>query len=167
MTDKEIVIMAQNDAREKRRTMLPEDFGSLETMLYNQIYYLCRDYDEGAVPKDEARKLKTKYLQEYGRICLKREIYSDHMRRMVTISQVLGDVDKNGCERCKRAARVFDGREPVRDTSDKTHGVLVEVIRKAKYDYSRDLTDRTEDDYIAEAIMDAGFYERVGVHNDK
>lgn len=184
MTDKEIVIMAQNDAREKRRTVLPEGFGSLETMLYNQIYYLCRDYDEGAVPKDEARKLKTKYLQEYGRICLKREIYSDHMRRMVTISQVLGDVEKNGCERCKRAARVFDGREPVRDTSlvtaapserwgftsrptgrtsDKIHGVLVEVIRKAKRDYSQDYTDRTEDDYIAEAIMDAGFYERVGV----
>ena len=51
----------------------------------------------------------------------------------------------------------------MRDTSDEIHGVLVEVIRKAKYDYSRDLTDRTEDDYIAEAIMDAGFYERVEV----
>lgn len=163
MTDKEIVIMAQNDAREKRRAVLPEGFGSLETMLYQQIFYLCRDYDEGNIPKDEARKLKTKYLQEYGRICLKRDIYSDHMKRMVTISQVLGDVEKNGCERCRRAVRVFDGREPVRDTSDKIHGVLVEVIRKAKYDYSHDLTDRTEDDYIAEAIMDAGFYERVGV----
>ena len=163
MTDKEIVIMAQNDAREKRRAVLPEDFGSLETMLYQQIFYLCRDYDEGNIPKDEARKLKTKYLQEYGRICLKREIYCDHMRRMVTISQALGDVDKNGCERCRRAARVFDGREPVRDTSDKIHGVLVEVIRQAKRDYSQDYTDRTEDDYIAQAVMDAGFYERVGV----
>ena len=113
MTDKEIVIMAQNDAREKRRAVLPEGFGSLETMLYQQIFYLCRDYDEGNIPKDEARKLKTKYLQEYGRICLKRDIYSDHMKRMVAISQVLGDAEKNGCERCRRAARVFDGRESV------------------------------------------------------
>ena len=161
MTDKEIVIMAQNDAREKRRAVLPEDFGSLETMLYQQIFYLCRDYDEGNIPKEEARKLKTKYLQEYGRICLKREIYSDHMKRMVTISQVLGDVERNGCERCKKAVRVFDGREPVRDTSDEIHGVLVEVIRQAKREYSQDHTDRTEDDYIAEAVMDAGFYERV------
>ena len=163
MTDKEIVIMAQNDAREKRRVVLPVDFGSLETMLYQQIFYLCRDYDEGNIPKDEARKLKTKYLQEYGRIYLKREIYSDHMKRMVTISQVLGDVERNGCERCRRAVRVFDGREPVRDTSDKTHGNLVEVIRKARQDYSQDYTDRTEDDYIAQAVMDAGFYERVEV----
>ena len=163
MTDKEIVIMAQNDAREKRRAVLPVDFGSLETMLYQQIFYLCRDYDEGNIPKDEARKLKTKYLQEYGGICLKREIYSDHMKRMVTISQVLGDVERNGCERCRRAARVFDGREPVCDTSDKTHGILVEVIRQAKRNYSQDHTDRTEDDYIAQAVMDAGFYDRVEV----
>ena len=113
MTDKEIVIMAQNDAREKRRAVLPEDFGSLETMLYQQIFYLCRDYDEGNIPKDEARKLKTKYLQEYGRICLKRDIYCDHMRRMVKISQLLTEADKNGCEICRRVSRVFDGRESV------------------------------------------------------
>ena len=58
---------------------------------------------------------------------------------------------------------MFDGREPVRDSSDKTHGVLVEVIRQVKREYSQDHTDLTEDDYIAQAVMDAGFYERVGV----
>lgn len=163
MTDKEIVRMAQNDAREKRRAVLPEDFGSLETMLYQQIFYLCRDYDEGNIPKDEARKLKTKYLQEYSRICLKREIYDDHARRRVKISQLLTEADKNGCDICRRVSRVFDGREPVRDTSDKTHGILVEIIRQAKRNYSQDHTDRTEDDYIAQAVMDAGFYERVEV----
>lgn len=163
MTDKEIVRMAQNDAREKRRAVLPEDFGSLETMLYQQIFYLCRDYDEGNIPKDEARKLKTKYLQEYSRICLKREIYDDHARRRVKISQLLTEADKNGCDICRRVSRVFDGREPVRDNSDKTHGVLVEIIRQAKREYSQDHTDRTEDDYIAQAVMDAGFYDKVEV----
>lgn len=163
MTDKEIVIMAQNDAREKRRAVLPEGFGSLETMLYQQIYYLCRDFDEGNIPKDDARRLKTQYISEYGQIKLKQDVYCDHMRRMVKISQLLTEADKNGCEICRRVSRVFDGREPVRDTSDKTHGVLVEIIRRAKRDYSQDHTDRTEDDYIAQAVMDAGFYERVGV----
>ena len=43
------------------------------------------------------------------------------------------------------------------------HDKLVEIIQQAKRDYSQDYTDRTEDDYIAEAVMDAGFYERVGV----
>ena len=161
MTDKEIAIMAQNDAREKRRAVLPEGFGSLETMLYQQIYYLCRDFDEGNIPKDDARRLKTQYISEYGQIKLKQDVYCDHMRRMVKISQLLTEADKNGCDICGRVSRVFDGREPVRDTSDKTHGILVEIIRRAKRDYSQDHTDRTEDDYIAEAVMDAGFYERV------
>lgn len=113
MTDKEIVIMAQNDAREKRRAVLPEDFGSLETMLYQQIFYLCRDFDEGHISGDNARKLKTQYINEYGQIKLKQAVYSDHMKRMAAISQVLGDAEKNGCEHCRRAARVFDGREYV------------------------------------------------------
>ena len=43
------------------------------------------------------------------------------------------------------------------------HDKLVEIIRQAKLEYSQDYTDRTEDDYIAEAVMDAGFYERVEV----
>ncbi|MGN1338832.1 MAG: hypothetical protein ACI4WS_00935 [Oscillospiraceae bacterium] len=71
MTDKEIVLMAQNDAREKRRTVLPKDFGALETMLYQQIYYLCRDYDEGNIPKDMARHLKKQYISEYDKVNLK------------------------------------------------------------------------------------------------
>ena len=91
------------------------------------------------------------------------EVYDDHARRRVKISQLLTEADKNGCEICKRVSRVFDGREPVRDNSDKIHGVLVEIIRQAKRDYSQDYTDRTEDDYIAQAVMDAGFYERVEV----
>lgn len=163
MTDKEIVLLAQNDAREKRRTVLPKNFGALETMLYQQIYYLCRDYDEGNIPKDEARRLKTQYINDYGRICLKRDIYDDHAKRRVKISQLLTEADKNGCDICRRVSRVFDGREPVRDTSDKTHGILVEIIRQAKRDYSQDYTDRTEDEYIAQAVMDSGFYERVEV----
>ena len=111
----------------------------------------------------QAKQEKRQSIRNFESLNLKCDIYSDHMRRMVTISQVLGDVERNGCERCRRAVRVFDGREPVRDTSDKTHGILVEVIRQAKREYSQDHTDRTEDDYIAEAVMDAGFYERVEV----
>ena len=91
------------------------------------------------------------------------EVYDDHVRRRVKISQLLTEADKNGCDICRRVSQVFDGREPVHDTSDKTHGILVEIIRRAKRDYSQDHTDRTEDDYIAQAVMDAGFYERVEV----
>ena len=34
------------------------------------------------------------------------------------------------------------------------HDKLVEIIQQAKREYSQDYTDRTEDDYIAEAVLD-------------
>lgn len=113
MTDREIVIMAQNDAREKRRTVLPDDYGALEVMLYQQIYYLCRDFDEGHIPKEEARRLKTQYVGEYGQIKLKQAVYCGHMERMAAISELLLKAEKNGCEYCRKIARIFDGRDNV------------------------------------------------------
>lgn len=147
----------------RKRQPAPDDLALPEQLLYTTARNIYKSYQDGIISLEQAKQEKRQSIRNFESLNLKCDIYSDHMRRMVTISQVLGDVEKNGCERCRRAVRVFDGREPVRDTSDKIHGVLVEVIRKAKYDYSHDLTDRTEDDYIAEAIMGAGFYERVGV----
>lgn len=151
----------------RKRQPAPDDLTLPEQLLYTTARNIYKSYQDGIISLEQAKQEKRQSIRNFESLNLKHDIYSDHMRRMVTISQVLGDVDKNGCERCKRAARVFDGREPVRDTSDKIHGVLVEIIKRAKWLYSHDYTDHTEEDYIAEAIMDAGFYERVGVHNDK
>ena len=145
----------------RKRQPAPDNMTLPEQLLYTTARNIYKSFEDGIITLEQAKIEKQRSIANFeslNRSCL---IYRDHMKRMVTISQVLGDVDKNGCERCRRAVRVFDGREPVRDTSDKIHGVLVEVIRQAKRDYSQDYTDRTEDDYIAQAVMDAGFYERV------
>ena len=151
----------------RKRQPAPDDLTLPEQLLYTTARNIYKSYQDGIISLEQAKQEKRQSIRNFDSLNLKHDIYSDHMRRMVTISQVLGDVERNGCERCRRAVRVFDGREPVRDTSDKIHGVLVEIIRRAKRDYSQYYTDRTEDDYIAQAVMDAGFYERVGVHNDK
>ena len=39
-------------------------------------------------------------------------------------------------------------------TTTNEHDTLVEIISQAKREYSQDYTDRTEDDYIAEAVLD-------------
>lgn len=147
----------------RKRQPAPDDLTLPEQLLYTTARNIYKSYQDGIIGLEQAKQEKRQSIRNFESLNLKCDIYSDHMRRMVTISQVLGDVERNGCERCRRVARVFDGREPVRDTSDKIHGVLVEAIRQAKQEYSQDHTDRTEDDYIAQAVMDAGFYERVGV----
>ena len=157
MTAEEIYELA------RKRQPAPDNMTLPEQLLYTTARNIYKSYSDGIITLEQAKSEKQKSIRDFESLSLKYDIYSDHMKRMVEISQLLSEADKNGCEICRRVSRVFDGREPVRDTSDKIHGVLVEVIRKAKHDYSHDLTDRTEDDYIAEAIMDAGFYERVGV----
>ena len=41
--------------------------------------------------------------------------------------------------------------------ADTAHGNLVEIIRQAENEYHHDLTDRTMEDYIAEAILNSGY----------
>ena len=147
----------------RKRQPAPDNLTLPELCLYTTARNIYKSYYDGIITLEQAKNEKQKSISGFERMNMRYEVYDDHVRRRVKISQLLTEADKNGCEICKRVSRVFDGREPVCDTSDKTHGVLVEVIRKAKQDYSRDYTDHTEEDYIAEAIMDAGFYERVEV----
>ena len=147
----------------RKRLPAPDNLTLPEQLLYTTARNIYKSYRDGIIGLEQAKQEKLQSIRNFGSLNLKYEIYSDHVRRRVKISLLLTEADKNGCEICRRVSRVFDGREPVRDTSDKIHGVLVEVIRQAKREYSQDHTDRTEDDYIAQAVMDAGFYERVEV----
>lgn len=115
---KNIVVMAQNDARNKRMAVMPDGFGALETTLYREIYYLCRAFDDGELSSDAARKSKNLFIGEYSEARRKRDIYDEHMARMVMISQRLADAERRGCECCRNLARVFDGRD-VCDNQDK------------------------------------------------
>ena len=147
----------------RKRQPAPDNLTLPELCLYTTARNIYKSYYDGIITLEQAKNEQQKSISGFERMNMRYEVYDDHVRRRVKISQLLTEADKNGCEICKRVSRVFDGREPVCDTSDKIHGVLVEVIRKAKQDYSRDYTDHTEEDYIAEAIMDAGFYNRVEV----
>ena len=147
----------------RKRQPAPDNLTLPELCLYTTARNIYKSYYDGIITLEQAKNEKQKSISGFERMNMRYEVYDDHVRRRVKISQLLTEADKNGCEICKRVSRVFDGRAPVCDTSDKIHGVLVEVIRKAKQDYSQDYTDHTEEDYIAEAIMDAGFYNRVEV----
>ena len=147
----------------RKRQLAPDNMTLPEQLLYTTARNIYKSYSDGIISLEQAKSEKQKSIRDFESLNLKHDIYSDHMKRMVEISQLLSEADKNGCDICRRVSRVFDGREPVCDTSDKTHGILVDIIRQAKREYSQDHTDRTEDDYIAQAVMDAGFYERVEV----
>ena len=97
----------------RKRQPAPDNLTLPEQLLYTTARNIYKSFEDGVITLQQAKIEKQRSIANFeslNRSCL---IYRDHMKRMVAISQVLGDVDKNGCERCRRAVRVFDGRECV------------------------------------------------------
>ena len=99
----------------RKRQPAPDDLTLPEQLLYTTARNIYKSFEDGIITLEQAKIEKQRSIANFeslNRSCL---IYRDHMKRMVAISQVLGDAEKNGCERCRRVARVFDGREVVSD----------------------------------------------------
>ena len=107
MTAQEIYELA------RKRQPAPDNLTLPEQLLYTTARNIYKSYADGIITLELAKIEKQRSIANFeslNRSCL---IYRDHMKRMAVISQVLGDAEKNGCERCRRVARVFDGRESV------------------------------------------------------
>lgn len=99
----------------RKRQPAPDNLTLPEQLLYTTARNIYKSFEDGVITLEQAKIEKQRSIANFeslNRSCL---IYRDHMKRMVAISQVLGDAEKNGCEHCRRAARVFDGREVVSD----------------------------------------------------
>ena len=109
MTAEEIYELA------RKRQPAPDNMTLPEQLLYTTARNIYKSYSDGLISIEQAKQEKLHSIRNFDSLNLKHDIYTDHMKRMTTISQVLGDAEKNGCEHCKRVARVFDGREVVYD----------------------------------------------------
>ncbi|MBP1544849.1 MAG: hypothetical protein J6A16_12205 [Oscillospiraceae bacterium] len=121
-TVKDIERLALDNSRLDGITFPPEDMPELEKVLYWQLYNLCRLFAAGAVDKNYAKVLKNRYITEYGRADLKRDIYGQAHRRRVHINVALQKGIDDGCEHCRRVLDLLDGKLDSRivDTEDVT-----------------------------------------------
>lgn len=104
--------MTGNEIFELVRTRAPQPDGlSLaELMLYTTARNIYKAYADGLISIEQAKQEKTNAIKAFGIDDLSERSWKDHARRMVMISQVLGEAEKCGCDYCKRVARIFDGR---------------------------------------------------------
>lgn len=109
MTAEEIYELA------RKRQPAPDNLTLPEQLLYTTARNIYKSYADGIISLEQAKQEKQQSISNFESLSRKYDIYIDHMKRMAVISQVLGDAEKNGCERCRRVARVFDGREVVYD----------------------------------------------------
>ena len=97
----------------RKRQTAPDSLTLPEQLLYTTARNIYKAYRDGIISVEQAKQEKRQSIRNFESLNLKYEIYTDHMRRMVKISQLLTEADKNGCEICGRVSRVFDGRESV------------------------------------------------------
>lgn len=91
--------------------MLPEDLPQPQQLLFLSLRSLYREYRNNVISRDEAKKEKGKLLGEYSRAYKNYQIYVNEAQRRNKISRYLSEININGCEKCKLAVRIFDGRE--------------------------------------------------------
>ena len=104
MTSDEIYELA------RKRQPAPDNMTLPEQLLYTTARNIYKSYSDGLISIEQAKQEKLHSIRNFDRLSLENDIYDDHMRRMVTISQVLGEAEKHGCEHCRKVAKIFDGR---------------------------------------------------------
>lgn len=105
MTPEEIDVFA------RKRELLPETAGQSARNLYHSLVMLYKQYRDGIIDEDSARKEKQVLFTQYGINELNERIWTEQARRMAEISKIMTEINKCGCPLCKQIAAIFDGRQ--------------------------------------------------------
>ena len=105
--------MTGNELFDIARKKMPQPDGLTlsELMLFTIARNICKALSDGVIDREQAHKEKLNAIKVFEMDRLSERVWTDSARRMVAISQVLGEAEKNGCEHCRRVAKIFDGRE--------------------------------------------------------
>ena len=104
MSGKDIDTLARADKP------LPEDAGLCDMMLYRILSAIYAEYREGILSASDAKDAKHQAMTKHGDLELWERVFRDHARRMVEIGAVLNEVNHDGCPKCQKIAKIFDGR---------------------------------------------------------
>lgn len=105
MTDKEIETLA------KKGTPLPESATLAESLLYHNMRRLYWEYRNGVVDTEQAKKEKGRLIKQFGVQKLWEDCGQEQYERWRKYLRLVSEVEKCGCEICKRIVRILDGRE--------------------------------------------------------
>lgn len=90
---------------------MPEELSTAEQLLFQKLRCLYVTHRLGRVSLEQGRREKTMILNQFKSDQLAEQIYHQHLRIYNRTGTMLSDAEKSDCERCKRFARILDGRE--------------------------------------------------------
>ena len=99
----------------RKKMPQPDGLSLSELMLFTIARNICKAFSDGVIDREQAHREKLNAIKVFEMDRLSERVWTDSARRMVAISQVLGEAEKNGCEHCRRVAKIFDGRAVIND----------------------------------------------------
>ena len=115
MTEKEIIAAARSAAKACGHPIPPQGLNMVELPLFWGIYYVCRQYRDGELTAQTAKKLKNRIVTEYGQMDLARRSSLETARRMVKINVILGKAERSEASAARELAKelraAFEGRD--------------------------------------------------------
>lgn len=109
--------MTGNEIFDIARKKMPQPDGMTlsELMLFTTARNICKALSDGIIDREQAHREKLNAIKVFDMDSLSERVWAQSARRMVAISQVLGEAEKHGCEYCRKVAKIFDGRIIVND----------------------------------------------------
>lgn len=90
---------------------LPERLDIINLSAYLSFRSLYRDFQNGRLTREQAKKEKKVIQDEYYRGEMQRRCYLESVRRQNAVGGLLTQMARSDCPRCRHAAAVLDGRE--------------------------------------------------------
>lgn len=109
MTADEVIELA------KHNTSLPDDVTLAEGLLYKSMRLTYAAFREGEITKEQGAQERKQAVKQFDKYQLYEKAYRNNAKRGKAIGELLCEVNKHGCELCKRIAKIYDGREALKD----------------------------------------------------
>lgn len=95
--------------------IMPDDLSSPDQLLYLSFRQLYVQFRNGTITKEQGSAEKNKLLAAHGLATFYYNCYIDTAKMRERISSQLTEVERCGCEHCKKTIRLFDGRDKTYD----------------------------------------------------
>ena len=89
---------------------LPDDLSSPDQLLYLSFRSLYREYQHRFISRDQASLEKQKILAQHELSKFYFDSYVETAKMRNRLSSQLVELERCGCEHCKKAVLIFDGR---------------------------------------------------------
>jgi len=104
---------------------MPGNLDFVEQMLFIALRYLYQGHSYGYLDKDRAKREKSRVMQQYKFYKFHSDLYIETAKMRNRLSYYLIDINKNGCEYCKKAVAIFTDM-------DKGQGYVLDRIKTGR-----------------------------------